>query len=158
MCYFLWWVPEVGWFGRKDLSVVYEIIEIDFVVAGIPEVDADVFVVSDGVAGEGIVTGRWEYDAIDVVTCDVASKGVVTGRIEVDAEVVAADGVTGNGIIIARIRGVDADIVIADIIARNGVITGMVEQYADVIVVTDCIVWDYTIIRFPKLYTTMGIR
>ena len=52
------------------IYVVYEVVEVDFVVAGMAEVDT-VPVVAGIVAGYAVVAGIVEVDAIPVVACCV---------------------------------------------------------------------------------------
>jgi hypothetical protein len=61
------------------ICVVYEFVEVDFVVAGIEEVDADP-VVDESIASNSLVVGIEKVDAFIVVAADiVACYGVVAG-------------------------------------------------------------------------------
>jgi len=112
------------------ICVVYEVVEIDFIVAGSVDEDA-VPVVAAGIVAFYcvVVAGSVQADAVTVVADIIACYGIVARLSEVDARPAVADIVAGNCVIVAEIVEADAVIaVVAGIAACNGVV---VRDYRD---------------------------
>jgi hypothetical protein len=77
------------------IAIVYEIVKIDFVVAGRGETDAVITVVADIIACNDVVAGFVEEDAVPVVVVVdvVACNSAIAGRVEPDAVPVVADSI-----------------------------------------------------------------
>jgi hypothetical protein len=93
--------------------VGYEVVEVDYVVVAV-RVEADaIYVVVDIVAGNSVVAGIVEGDAVPAVVPDViAGNSVVAGIVEGNAGHVVDDLITGNRVVAGIVEG-NADQVVA---------------------------------------------